>query len=147
MKKNLKGRVVLIFAVLLVCLYGIFRIPHGVSGKALMDALTENIHLGLDLKGGAHLILHVQVSEAVSEETDNTVARVQQDLKTAKVTFSRALKPDPANKPTAVEIDGIAPASVRVARSTLDTNYSNEYDGRSRTNSTGTFAGKPSFPT
>ena len=32
MKKNLKGRVVLIIAVLLFFLYGIFGIPSGVSG-------------------------------------------------------------------------------------------------------------------
>ncbi len=61
MKKNLKGRVALIIAVLVVCLYGIFGIPNGVSGKALTEALTNRIHLGLDLKGGAHLILQVQV--------------------------------------------------------------------------------------
>src|ERR1700730_9800822 len=134
MKKNLKGRVVLIFAVLLVCLYGIFGIPHGVSGKAWTDALTNRIHLGLDLKGGAHLILHVQVSEAVSEETDNTVARLQQDLKTAKVTFSRAFKPDPANKPTLIEVDGVAPATANVARSTFDSKYSTEFDVNSGAN-------------
>jgi preprotein translocase subunit SecD len=145
MKKNLKGRVALIFAVLLVCLYGIFGIPNGVSGKALTEALTNRIHLGLDLKGGAHLILHVEVKEAVSEETDNTVARVQQDLKTAKVTLSRALKPDPANKPTVIEIDGLAPASANVARSTLDAKYSNEYDVSTGPNGTFILTMKPNF--
>jgi preprotein translocase subunit SecD len=145
MKKNLKGRVALIFAVLLVCLYGIFGIPNGVSGKALTEALTNRIHLGLDLKGGAHLILHVEVKEAVGEETDNTVARVQQDLKTAKVTFSRVSKPDPANKPTVVEIDGVAAPSVSVARSTLDTKYSNEYDESSGANGVFTLTMKPNF--
>ena len=56
MKKNLKNRIALIFAFLLVCLYGIIGIPSGFSGKALTDALTQRIHLGLDLRGGAHLI-------------------------------------------------------------------------------------------
>ena len=51
MKKNLKGKIALIVAVLLVCLYGIFGVPSGVSGKALMEALTKRIHLGLDLQG------------------------------------------------------------------------------------------------
>ena len=96
MKKNLKNKVALIVAVLLVCLYGIFGIPSGVSGKALMDALSSRIHLGLDLRGGAHLILQVVVSEAVSAETDNTVGRIQQDLKAANLTFSQVYKPDPA---------------------------------------------------
>src|SRR6266567_8357487 len=144
MKKNLKGRVALIIAVLLVCLYGIFGIPHGVNGKALTDALTNRIHLGLDLKGGAHLILHVQVSEAVSAETDNTVARLQQDLKTAKVTFSRVFKPDP-NKPTLVQIEGVPPANISVARSTVDTKYTNEYDVSTGPNGTLVLTMKPNF--
>ena len=77
MKKNLKNKIALIFAVLLVCLYGIFGIPQGVSGKALLDAMSKRIHLGLDLQGGVHLILQVQVSEAVSDETDSAAARIQ----------------------------------------------------------------------
>ena len=89
MKKNLKNKVALIVAVLLVCLYGIFGIPSGVSGKALLDAMSSRIHLGLDLRGGVHLILQVVVSEAVNAETDNTVARIQQDLKTANLTYSQ----------------------------------------------------------
>ena len=93
MKKNLKNKVALIVAVLLVCLYGIFGIPSGVSGKALMEAMSSRIHLGLDLRGGAHLILQVVVKEAVNGETDNAVARIQQDLKTANLTFSQVYKP------------------------------------------------------
>lgn len=81
MKKNLNGKIALIVAVLLVCIYGIFGVPSGVSGKALTDALTKRIHLGLDLRGGAHLILQVVVSEAVGAETDNMVGQIQQDLK------------------------------------------------------------------
>ena len=38
MKKNLKNKIALIIAVLLLCLYGIFGIPSGISGKALLDA-------------------------------------------------------------------------------------------------------------
>ena len=127
MKKNLKNKVLLIIAVLLVCLYGIFGIPSGVSGKALLDAMGNRIHLGLDLKGGVHLILQVVVSEAVNAETDNTVTRIQQDLKTANLTFSQVYKPDPA-KPETVRVEGMTPANVSAARSLLDTKYSSEYD-------------------
>ena len=99
MKKNLKGKIALIIAVLLVCVYGIVGVPSGVTGKALTEAVSKRIHLGLDLRGGAHLILQVVVSEAISAETDNTVGRIQQDLKTANLSFSQVYKPDPANKP------------------------------------------------
>jgi preprotein translocase subunit SecD len=127
MKKNLKNKVALIVAVLLVCLYGIFGIPSGVSGNALLDAMSKRIHLGLDLRGGVHLILQVVVSEAVNAETDNTVARIQQDLKTANLTFSQVYKPDPA-KVEAIRVEGITPANLSAARSLLDTKYSSEYD-------------------
>ena len=95
MKKNLKNKIALIFAVLLICLYGIFGIPSGLSGKALLAAISNRIHLGLDLQGGAHLILRVQTLEAVNAETDNSVEEIQQDLKKANLGFSQVVKPEP----------------------------------------------------
>ena len=127
MKKNLKSRVALIIATLLIFTYGIFGIPSGVSGAALKEALTKRIHLGLDLQGGVHLILQVVVSEAVGDETDSVVARLQQDLKTANLGFSQVIKPDPKN-PELVKVEGISPANVSAARSLLDQKYSSEYD-------------------
>jgi preprotein translocase subunit SecD len=127
MKKNLKNKVALIVAVLLIFIYGIFGLPSGFSGKALMDSLSSRIHLGLDLRGGVHLILQVVVSEAVNAETDNTVARIQQDLQTAKVTYSQVYKPDPA-RPDAIRVEGTDPTKASAIRSTLDAKYSNEYD-------------------
>ena len=73
-------KTLLIVAVLLVFVFGIFGIPKGIGPSAWKTALTDRIHLGLDLKGGIHLVLQVMVKEAVSAETDNAVARVQADL-------------------------------------------------------------------
>ena len=133
MKKNLRNKIALIIAVLLVFLYGIFGIPSGLSGKALVEALNNRIHRGLDLQGGVHLILQVEVKEAVNSETDNTVARIQQDLKTANLSFSQVYKPDPlkqdgTGKPEQVQLDGVSPANSSAVRSLLDSKYSNEYD-------------------
>jgi preprotein translocase subunit SecD len=127
MKKNLRNKIALIFAVLLVCLYGIFGIPQGVSGKALLAAISNRIHLGLDLQGGVHLILQVQVSEAVGDETDSAAARVRDALKTGNLTYSQVVKPDP-NKPELIEVDGTPAAKASDVRSLLDQKFSNEYD-------------------
>ena len=128
MKKNLRNKIVLIIAVLLICLYGIFGIPSGISGKALLSAISSRIHMGLDLQGGAHLILQVQVSEAVNEETDNTVQEIQQDLKKANLTFSQAYKPDP-NKPDVIRIEGINQAQSDAVDTLLSgSKYANEYN-------------------
>jgi preprotein translocase subunit SecD len=128
MKKNLNNKIALIVAVLVICIYGIFGVPSGVTGKALMEAMTKRIHLGLDLRGGAHLILQVVVKEAVSAETDNTVGRVQQDLRTAGLSFSQVYKPDSENKPQSIRVEGIAAGKSSDARSLLENKFSGEYD-------------------
>jgi len=127
MKKNLTNKIILIGAVLAICIFGIIGVPSGFSGKALTDSIGQRIHLGLDLRGGAHLILQVVVSEAVSAETDNAVGRVQQDLKAANLSFTQVYKPDPA-KPTVIRVEGTTQANSSAVRSTLDDKYSNEYD-------------------
>lgn len=128
MKKNLRNRILAIIAVLLVSIYGIIGIPSGVSGKSLREAIQKRIHLGLDLKGGAHLILQVQVADAVNAETDNMVGVIQQDMKKGHVTFGQVVKPDPNGKPQQIRVEGVPLASQSAARSLLDQKYSNEYD-------------------
>jgi preprotein translocase subunit SecD len=128
MKKNLRNKIALIIAVLLICLYGIFGIPSGISGKALLSALSNRIHMGLDLQGGAHLVLQVQVSEAVNAETDNSVQEIQQDLKKGNITVSQVYKPDP-NKPDVIRVEGATAAQNDAVNSLLGTpKYANEYD-------------------
>jgi len=53
MGKNLASRTGFIVVVLLIFTYGIFGIPHG----GLKQSIQNRINLGLDLKGGTHLVL------------------------------------------------------------------------------------------
>ena len=142
MKKNLKNKIALIVAVLAICIFGIIGVPSGFSGKALTDSIGQRIHLGLDLRGGAHLILQVVVSEAVSAETDNTVGRIQQDLKAANLSFAQVYKPDPA-KPTVIRVEGSTQANSNAVQSLLDTKFSNEYDLSSVSDNAWTLTMKP----
>jgi len=131
MKKNLKQKLLIIIGVLVVFLYGAFfgfDAPKFDAGQPLLSQLTQHIHRGLDLQGGVHLILQVQVKEAVGTETDNSVARIEQDLKTAKLTVSQVSKPDPAAHPEKIQIEGINPAQFSAVQSLIDSKYSNEYD-------------------
>ena len=128
MNKNLNKKMALIVACLAVCVYGFVGVPSGFSGKALTDSITKRIHLGLDLRGGAHLILQVVVSEAIGAETDDAIGRVQQDLKTANLTYTQVYKPDPVKQPEVIRVEGTAPASSSLVRSTLDDKFSNQYD-------------------
>ena len=77
MQKKLAGRTGIIVATLVIFTYFIFfgsGLPKKGSVKQL---LTNSIHLGLDLKGGTHLVLQVHVAEAVAAQTDSDVARLQ----------------------------------------------------------------------
>ena len=52
---------------ILLCIYGIIGIPD-VQSIELMRNWNNNIRLGLDLKGGSHLVLQVQVQDAFKAE-------------------------------------------------------------------------------
>ena len=142
MKKNLNNKIALIVAVLVVCVWGIFGASSGISYKDLSEGLTKRIHYGLDLKGGAHLILQVKVEEAVNAETNNTAARIQQDLKKANLTYSQVYVPDAA-KPQVIRLEGTATASSSAVQSLLDTKYSNEYNLDSVSGNAWTLTMKP----
>jgi preprotein translocase subunit SecD len=127
MRKNLTSKAILIVAILLVFVFGIFGIPNGISGQAWRDALAKRINLGLDLKGGTHLVLQVMVEEAVGAETDNALGRLQSDLQTAGVSAASILKPNPSD-PTTIQISGVPAAKASDARNVLDTKYGQQYN-------------------
>ncbi len=107
MKKNLLWKVVFIAVVLLVFLFGIFGLPGGVSGSALSAAVQDRIHLGLDLKGGTHLILQVRVNEAVNADSDQAVERLKDALRKANISYADISKPDQQTYPDRVVIRGV----------------------------------------
>src|SRR5277367_2172838 len=109
MNKNLLWKLAAIVGILLVFLYGIFGIPQSFSGQGLLAALTKNIHLGLDLRGGTHLILQVQVNDAINIDSDNAVETLKEQLNKRKIAFADISKPDPKNTPDQVVLKGVPP--------------------------------------
>jgi preprotein translocase subunit SecD len=109
MNKNLLSKLALILGILLVFLFGIFGIPQSFSGQGLLTALTNHIHLGLDLRGGTHLILQVQVNDAVNIDSDNAVEILKEQLNKRKIAFADVSKPDAQNNPDRVVLKGIPP--------------------------------------
>jgi preprotein translocase subunit SecD len=108
MQKNLLLKTVIIVAVLLIFLGGIFGIPSSWNGEGLKQAVQNRIHLGLDLKGGTHLILQVMVNEAVSTQSDNTIEALKTELGKAHITYTDISKPDAANHPERIVIQGVS---------------------------------------
>ena len=111
MNKNLLLKTVLIVAVLIFFLFGIIGIPGSVTAEGLRSAVQKRIHLGLDLKGGTHLILQVQVNDAINADSDRAVERLKDALKSANVAFGEISKPDPQNHPELGQIKGVPPES------------------------------------
>jgi preprotein translocase subunit SecD len=134
-------KTLLIVAILLVFVYGIFGIPNGIGPSAWKSALTDRIHLGLDLKGGIHLVLQVMVEEAVGAETDNAAARVQTDLQQGGFAATSVLKPDP-KQPALIQIQGTPAAKASDVRNLLDSRYGNQYTVATGANNTFTLTMK-----
>jgi preprotein translocase subunit SecD len=109
MNKNLTWKLVVIVGILLVFLFGIFGIPQQWTGQGVLAAITKRINLGLDLKGGTHLILQVQVNDAVNVDSDNAIARLKEDMRTRKINYADITKPDAVNHPDMIVVKGVTP--------------------------------------
>jgi preprotein translocase subunit SecD len=108
MQKNLLLKTGIIFAVLIIFLAGIFGWPGSWTGEGLKQAVLKHINLGLDLKGGAHLILQVMVNEAVGAQSDHAVETLRDELSKAKIPFTDISKPEPDNHPEKVVVKGVS---------------------------------------
>src|SRR5438552_18410568 len=101
MRKNLLAKTLFIIAVLLVFVYGIFlgtdpeKAITAWKQQGPLGAIQQKIHLGLDLKGGTHLILQVAVNEAVNAETDRVAQSLRGDLAKARVALAHVTEADP----------------------------------------------------
>jgi preprotein translocase subunit SecD len=126
MGKNLASRTGFIVAVLLVFIYGIFGIPHG----GLKQSLENRINLGLDLKGGTHLVLQVHVAEAVNSSTDRDVQALTGAL---AATGATASKQDLAH-PETITISGGSTTQQSAVHDVLTGNEYASYDVNSSGN-------------
>jgi preprotein translocase subunit SecD len=111
MNKNFLWKFAFIVGTLLFFLFGIFGIPKSFSGQGLLTALTDHIHLGLDLKGGTHLILQVQVNDAVNVVAQNAVEVLKEQLRSRKIDYTDVSQADPQNNPDQIVLKGVQPSA------------------------------------
>ncbi|PYX57644.1 MAG: protein translocase subunit SecD [Acidobacteria bacterium] len=142
MNKTLTWKLALTIAILLFFLYGIFGIPSSWSRQGLLASLQQRIHLGLDLKGGTHLILQVQVNDAVKVEADNAIERLKAELRARKINYTEISQPDPANNPDKIVIKGVPPEVSADLRSIVSERLP-EYNLASGAENTWTVSMKP----
>ncbi|MGO9259561.1 MAG: protein translocase subunit SecD [Bryobacteraceae bacterium] len=89
----MKARTVVIVVTILLCIYFIVDFPR--SKADLVRNFQSNIRLGLDLKGGSHLVLQVQVQDAVKADADQAMERLKEDLKKQNLTWASMDRNDP----------------------------------------------------
>jgi preprotein translocase subunit SecD len=81
MSSDLRWKFILIAIIILLCIFGIVGLPEfPTSAKQVKQNLADRIKLGLDLKGGSHLVLQVQVDEAIGQRCDETIDALSKQL-------------------------------------------------------------------
>ncbi len=86
MKKNLNTRTIVIVATILICAVGIIGIPKSMAD--LKKNFRDNIRLGLDLRGGSHLVMLVKVNEAIAGAASEVMDHLKEDMKKAPIPWT-----------------------------------------------------------
>src|ERR1700733_2776531 len=95
MNPQLKWKFVFIVLVLLVCIYGVIGMPvFPTSWAQVKDNLANRIQLGLDLKGGSHLVLQVQLEETISQRCDQAIDEITKQLHDKSIGFGEIRRVD-----------------------------------------------------
>lgn len=86
MNSQIKWKFIFITAVVLLCIYGVLGLPSfPTSVSQIRQNLAKRITLGLDLKGGSHLVLQVEVQKAVGQRCDEAVDDLSKQLQSKNV--------------------------------------------------------------
>ena len=128
MKKNTRWRLLIIAAVTALSVWAIYP-P------------AQRIRLGLDLKGGVHLVLRVQTDEALRLETDTTVERLREALQQRGVGFGALTR----TSDTQFTVEGVAPAQDQEFRRVADEEASAIYNREPGVSGRYTFTMKPNI--
>ena len=90
MAKNLRWKVLVIVGVLALSVFAFYP-PQ------------EKVRLGLDLKGGVHLVMRVRTDDAVRIETETTADRLREQLKNANISTATVA----IASPTEFRVEGV----------------------------------------
>src|SRR3977135_1574268 len=99
-KKNLLQRTIIIVVITLSGLYAVIGprhrpTLHDFSWSGIKATLASNIHLGLDLKGGTHLVMRVKTDEVLKNLTLADAVAIEKAAKDAGLPV-KEVKPETA---------------------------------------------------
>jgi len=119
LRPELRVRAVLYGSFLIACLVAIWP-PYGKDGQ------PGKIHLGLDLRGGIHLVLQVVTDDALNATIDDAVQTVRDQATRKGIAFGSAQRVDA----TSFSLEGVEPARVKDARGILHDFFRDGWDIR-----------------
>ncbi len=93
MPKNLRWKWILIVALVVACIVGVTGIPKSID--EVKANFNNNIRLGLDLKGGSHIVLQIQVQDAFKAEADLVIERLREMLNRDRIDFAAMERSEP----------------------------------------------------
>jgi preprotein translocase subunit SecD len=85
MTQQVRWKFIFISVVILVCLFGLIGFPS--SWAQIGQNFKNRIQLGLDLRGGSHLVLQVEVPEAIKQRTYEAIDDLKKQLRSKGVGF------------------------------------------------------------
>ena len=141
--KNLRWRVITVVALFAV-FFSLSVYPilanryHWPAPQWLKD---KQLKLGLDLKGGVHLVLRVHTDEALQTATTTTVEQLREQLKTAGVTAASMT----VVSPSTFRVEGVPQDRDAEFRRVAEEYVATNYDRTSGTGGTYTFTLKPNI--
>jgi preprotein translocase subunit SecD len=142
MNKNIRWKVITIVSVLVIFgavgVYPIVASQYGITSPSWL--MAKQLKLGLDLKGGVHLVLRVQTDDAIRLEGEQEMERLREALRTRNITVTSLTMPTIAQ----IRVEGVPPAqdaAFREAGADLAVNY----DRSPGTNGSYTFTMKPNI--
>ena len=114
-----------IVATVLICIYGIIGLP---TSLAKLEAnVARNIHLGLDLKGGSHLVLQVQVQDAAKTAADQVIESLREEARTRNIIIEGFDRNDPTTLTQTdsiqVNVHGVDQAKTQAFRNLIAEKY------------------------
>ncbi|HEX6975029.1 MAG TPA: protein translocase subunit SecD [Vicinamibacterales bacterium] len=102
--------------------------------------MAKQLHLGLDLKGGVHLVLRVQTDDALQSHTTTVTEQLREALRTAGVTPTLR-----TSSPTQIQVEGVPQDRDAEFRRIADEQLATEYDRSSGAGGSYAFTMKPNI--
>ena len=118
-------KAIVILAIILICVFGIIGFPRSLD--QLKANVSHNIRLGLDLKGGSHLVLQVQVQDAARTQADQAIESLREAARVANIIVEGYDRNDPKTlaetSTIQVNIHGVDQTKTQAFRSLVADKY------------------------